>query len=292
MNTIDQPVITMEAARTVVDIAVAHARSIGVSVVVAVVDPAGNPVSFARMDASPLLSLDVASDKAWSAASFGQTTLWWAELMADEPGLAHLGKNNRLMPVPGGVPIASGGRVVGAVGVSGATGEQDHEIAEVAASSFGRTALTATGMEATIRSYFQACNSGDAAAVASHFTGDAVHYFPPGMYEGPFEGPATIGRKWAEAVATLGSVWTVDSFVGDPAAGVAVIEWTHFKTSSGTVLRGDEWYRFDPGSGLISEIRAYYASPQEKGLTRLELGGFDYTGRGYPMQSPIDREQT
>ncbi|MDH4118899.1 MAG: heme-binding protein, partial [Acidimicrobiia bacterium] len=44
----------MEAARTVVDIAVAHARSIGVSVVVAVVDPAGNPVSFTRMDASPL----------------------------------------------------------------------------------------------------------------------------------------------------------------------------------------------------------------------------------------------
>jgi hypothetical protein len=47
------------------------------------------------------------------------------------------------------------------------------------------------------------------------------------------------------------------------------------------VLRGDEWYRFDPDSGLISEIRAYYASPQAAGLDRLELGGFPYAERGY-----------
>jgi len=65
-----------------------------------------------------------------------------------------------------------------------------------------------------------------------------------------------------------------------------VIEWTHFKTKQGTVLRGDEWYVFDPGSGLIREIRAYYASPQDASLDRLELGGYDYAAHGYAAAPP------
>ena len=64
------------------------------------------------------------------------------------------------------------------------------------------------------------------------------------------------------------------------------IEWTHFKTKQGTVLRGDEWYLFDPDSGLISEIRAYYASPQDRSLDHLELGGYDYAAHGYATAPP------
>lgn len=289
MKATPKPVITMAAAIQVIDGAITEADHLGVAVVVSVVDPAGLPVAFTRMDGSPMLSLDVAADKAWTAASFGETTLWWSELLASEPGLAPLGANNRLMPVPGGVPLVVGGEMIGAVGVSGATGEQDHRIAEAGAGTLGLTTFTQAWMEATIRGYFEACNGGDPDAVAACFTPDAVHYFPPGMYEGPFQGAGTIGRKWAEAVATLGSVWTVDSFIGDAYAGVAVIEWTHFKTATGTVLRGDEWYRFDRVTGLISEIRAYYASPQDRDLSHLELGGFDYAGRGYPQRPPIDR---
>lgn len=289
MKAMPKPVITMAAAIEVIDGAITEADHLGVAVVVSVVDPAGLPVAFTRMDDSPMLSLDIAVDKAWTAASFGQTTLWWAELLASEPGLAPLGANNRLMPVPGGVPLVVDGGMIGAVGVSGATGEQDHRIAEAGAGTLGLTTFTQARMEAGIRSYFDACNSGDPDAVAACFTSDAVHYFPPGMYQGPFLGADTIGRRWSEAVQNLGSVWTVDSFIGDPYAGVAVIEWTHFKTATGTVLRGDEWYRFDRASGLISEIRAYYASPQDPGLGHLELGGFDYAGRGYPLQAPIDR---
>jgi hypothetical protein len=67
------------------------------------------------------------------------------------------------------------------------------------------------------------------------------------------------------------------------------MEWTHFKTFEGTVLRGDEWYVFDPASGLIREIRAYYASPQDPTLERLELGGFPYGERGYPAEPPFSR---
>lgn len=149
--------------------------------------------------------------------------------------------------------------------------------------------MTIDEMEDAVRSYFDACNTGDADLVARCFVPDGVHYFPPGMYGGPFVGAQTIGQRWAKAVEDLGSVWTVDSFIGDAERAIAVIEWTHFKTGVGTVLRGDEWYRFDPDTGLIREIRAYYASPQEPNLERLELGGFDYAGRGYPLVSPIDR---
>jgi uncharacterized protein GlcG (DUF336 family) len=110
----------------------------GVTIVVAVVDPGGHDVAFAAMDGSPLLSRDVARDKAWTAIAFGQPTTWWAEMIASQPGLAALGGNNRLMPVPGGVPLLvthegdRGEGIAGAVGVSGATEEQDEQIATAA----------------------------------------------------------------------------------------------------------------------------------------------------------------
>lgn len=149
--------------------------------------------------------------------------------------------------------------------------------------------LTKEGMERSIRTYFDACNEADVDKIKACFVPEGVHYFPPGMYRGPFRGADTIAERWVEAVATFGSVWTVDNLVADPAIGKAVIEWTHFKTFEDTILRGDEWYDFEPENGLIREIRAYYASPQDRGLQRLELGGFDYSGRGYALRAPISR---
>jgi methyltransferase len=145
----------------------------------------------------------------------------------------------------------------------------------------GQRAAKARRMEQAIRDYFDACNAGDAAAVAACFAPGAVHYFPPDMYDGPFRGGETIGAKWAWAVQTMGSHWTVDEIICDPDTDRAVIEWTHEKRKMDVVLRGDEWYRFDPGTGLITEIRAYYASPQAPGLARFELGGYPYAERGY-----------
>jgi uncharacterized protein GlcG (DUF336 family) len=236
------------------------------------------------MDAAPLLSVGVAADKAWTVAAFGKPTHWWAELISAEPALSALANGRRLMPVPGGVPVMHEGRMVGALGVSGGSSEQDRHIAERAARADSR--LTKEAMESAIRGYFAACNAADPAAIASYFTSEAVHYFPPGMYEGPFVGAETIATRWVEAVAELGSVWTVDRVMADPVSAQAVIEWTHFKTKAGKMLRGDEWYRFHPETGLITEIRAYYASPQAPQLDRLELGGFDYRGRGYPVEVP------
>ncbi len=146
----------------------------------------------------------------------------------------------------------------------------------------------AASMESVIRKYFEGCNEADEEKIASCFVPEAVHYFPPGMYDGPFRGAATIAAKWREAVAKLGSFWTSDQVIVDPFTNRAVIEWTHFRTKTGTVLRGDEWYVFDPGSGLIREIRAYYASPLDPSISRLELGGYEYATRGYPLSAPAN----
>jgi hypothetical protein len=153
---------------------------------------------------------------------------------------------------------------------------------------YERSGMTerARHMESLMRRYFDGCNAADVEAIVACFTPEAVHYFPPGMYDGPFRGARKIAEKWREAVARLGSYWTVDRIALDPVRYEAVMEWTHFKTKQGTVLRGVEWYRFDPRSGLIDEIRAYYASPQAEGMDRLELGGFDYDGRGYAAAPP------
>jgi methyltransferase len=140
--------------------------------------------------------------------------------------------------------------------------------------------------ESLIREYYDACNAADAERIAACFEPEAVHYFPSGMYEGPFVGAETIARRWCDAVATLGSYWAIVRIAVDPAHHVAVLEWTHYKTRNGTVLRGDEWVEFDPESGRIREIRAYYASPQPTDRSRLELGGFDYRGRGYSLEPP------
>jgi SnoaL-like domain len=153
------------------------------------------------------------------------------------------------------------------------------------------TELTTAHMEQLIHTYFDGCNEADAEKIAACFVPDGVHYFPPGMYGGPFVGATTIAERWVAAVANFGSMWTIDSVIADPATGRAVVEWSHFKTRQGTLLRGDEWYRFDQDTGLIREIRAYYASPQDKDLTALELGGFDYAGRGYATEAPFERTQ-
>lgn len=124
-----RPTVTLAAARTAADAALAEAQRLGIAVAVAVVDPGGHDVAFAAMDGSPLLSRDVARDKAWTAIAFGQPTTWWADLLEAEPGLAALGGNNRLMPVPGGIPLLVDGAIAGAVGVSGGTPDEDVQVA-------------------------------------------------------------------------------------------------------------------------------------------------------------------
>jgi methyltransferase len=141
-------------------------------------------------------------------------------------------------------------------------------------------------MTGRITRYYEGCNNADAKKIMDEFIPEAVHYFPPGMYGGAYRGAAAIAERWQAAVANFGSYWHIDTLTVNPDDNCAVLEWTHFKAKQGTMLRGIEWVDFDPATGLIIEIRAYYASPQSPGLKVLELEGFDYAGRGYPSAPP------
>ncbi|WP_417447287.1 nuclear transport factor 2 family protein [Kangiella sp.] len=138
--------------------------------------------------------------------------------------------------------------------------------------------------KAIIEKYFEGCNEANHDKMTSCFTPDAVHYFPAGLPDVPWRGADTIATKWIWCVETLGSQWTIENMVVSEDGKQAVIEWTHWKTSIGEALRGDEWYCFDEETGLITEIRAYYASPVDKAEPINKLVEFDYVGRGYNMQ--------
>lgn len=137
-----------------------------------------------------------------------------------------------------------------------------------------------------VRRYFAGCNDGDARKIASCLTDHATHYFPPGMYGGPWRGAELIAENWCSMVARIGSVWALEQVMISPDGSIGAAEWTHYKTVDGTVLRGDEWYVFDGKTGRIDEIRAYYASPQQLTGGRAELEGFDYATRGYSIRQP------
>lgn len=137
---------------------------------------------------------------------------------------------------------------------------------------------------ARIAAYFQACNEADAEKLTACFVPDAVHYFPPGM-GGPYVGREKIAEVWIKSVRENGSYWTIDRIVVDTSRREAAIEWTHFKSRWGDMLRGAEWYEFDD-SLLIREIRAYYAAPRAAGVKTHQLEGFPYQERGYPLSPP------
>jgi hypothetical protein len=149
---------------------------------------------------------------------------------------------------------------------------------------------SASGLEATIREYFDGCNQASIEKMMACFTEDANHYFPAGAPQGTFFGARKIAEGWVNAVKNLGSVWTIDRVIVDAAKLEAVIEWTHFKPKAGVYLRGDEWYVFNE-DGLIREIRAYYACPAAMdGVCNHEIGDFPYAGLGYPLTPPdVDR---
>jgi methyltransferase len=141
----------------------------------------------------------------------------------------------------------------------------------------------AARMEETIRTYIQACNDADATAIAACFGLDAVHYFPAGdPRRTKWLGAATIGGNFAKIVEQHGVCWTVDQLVIDVGRSAAVLEWTRFNRERDRLMRGVDWFVFDPQTLSILEIRPYTAAPMDSDLSRQELGGFDYAGRGYP----------
>jgi uncharacterized protein GlcG (DUF336 family) len=132
-----QQTLTYAGARTAVDAAAARAQALGVPTNIAVVDLSGGLLAFARLDGAPLLSGSIAQDKAYTVAAFnGVPTHAWFGLIEAEPALREgIVHRDRLVIFGGGVPVTVNGSLVGAVGVSGGTAEQDREIAEAGASA-------------------------------------------------------------------------------------------------------------------------------------------------------------
>jgi glc operon protein GlcG len=97
---------------------------------VAVVDPAGNLVYFEKVDGTQNASIEIAQRKAQAAAGFKRPTQAFAQGIANNPGLATL---PGVIASPGGVPVVVGGRIIGALGCSGGTGEQDAQACEAGA---------------------------------------------------------------------------------------------------------------------------------------------------------------
>ena len=129
--------ITLDKAQPIIAAAIEKAKEIGQPMNVAVVDAGANLTAFARMDGAWLGSIDIAINKAFTARAFDITT---RDLGSNsQPGNQFYGINasnhGRVMIFAGGVPLKANGQVVGAVGVSGGSGEQDQAVAEAAAAA-------------------------------------------------------------------------------------------------------------------------------------------------------------
>jgi glc operon protein GlcG len=121
--------INLDTAKKVTAPAVAEARKSQLTMVVAIVDTAGDLVYLERMDDTQVGSVDVAIGKARSAARFKRPTKAFQDaLAAGGEGLRILALQGAV-PVDGGVPLVIGGKIVGAIGVSGGTSAQDGQVA-------------------------------------------------------------------------------------------------------------------------------------------------------------------
>ena len=130
--------ITLTQARTIIAAAEKKAEEIGQPMNIAVVDAGGNLVAHVRMDNAWLGSIDISINKAFTARAFDIATKDLGE--NSQPGQQfygiHASNHNRIMIFSGGIPIKADGKVVGAIGVSGGSGMQDHSVAEAGAKAF------------------------------------------------------------------------------------------------------------------------------------------------------------
>ena len=127
--------ITADQAKTIAAAAIAEARKNQWTMAIAIVDPAGDLVYFEKMDHTQVGSVDVAQAKARASARFKRPT------KAFQDALAAGGEGWRILSlegavaVEGGLPLMSGGKIVGAIGASGGTSQQDGVTASAGAAT-------------------------------------------------------------------------------------------------------------------------------------------------------------
>ena len=130
--------MTLNDARRVIAAAEDEARKIGQPMNIAVADEGGNLVAHVRMDGAWIGSIDIAIKKAFTARAFDIATKDLAA-QAQSGGQffgIHASNDGKVMIFAGGIPLTRDGKVVGAIGVSGGSGDQDHAVAEAGAAAF------------------------------------------------------------------------------------------------------------------------------------------------------------
>lgn len=132
----DRKVLTLEGAKRILAAAEAEARKNSWTVAIAVVDEAGNLVAFQKLDDTQVGSIDIAIAKARTAARMKRPTKALEDAVAG--GRTVMLAVDGLMPLEGGVPVTVDGRIIGAVGVSGVTSQQDAQVAAAGAAAVGK----------------------------------------------------------------------------------------------------------------------------------------------------------
>ena len=123
---ISQKMVSCESAAKIAQGAVEKANELGIKINVAVTDSSGVLMAFLRMPGAFLHSIDISIDKAYTAASFGFPTSQWMSIIKDDPALREgIVQRERLVIFGGGVPIHIDGDLIGGVGVSGGSAEED-----------------------------------------------------------------------------------------------------------------------------------------------------------------------
>lgn len=130
--------VTLADARRVIAAAEEKAKQIKQPMNIAVVDAGGNLVSHVRMDDAWLGSIDISINKAFTSRAFDLSTKDLAQHSQSGGQFfgIHVSNHGRVMIFAGGIPLKRDGKVVGAIGVSGGSGEQDHSVAEAGAGAF------------------------------------------------------------------------------------------------------------------------------------------------------------
>ena len=129
------PSINIEMSKKVAAAAVAEARRAGFTMAIAIVDPAGDMIYFEKMDNTQAASVAIALDKARSSARFKRPTKAMQDILAaGGEGMRFLALQGAI-PVEGGIPIMMDGKIVGAIGASGGSAEQDGQTARAGAAA-------------------------------------------------------------------------------------------------------------------------------------------------------------
>ena len=138
--------LKLAQALTIIDAAIAEARKRNLARLgYAVLDAGGHVVAFKREDGATFLRFQIAYGKAWGALGMGFGTREMAERAAKQPAFVNAlaaVTEGRAVPSPGGVLIADGGEIVGAIGISGDTGDNDEACALAGIQAAGLTGIT------------------------------------------------------------------------------------------------------------------------------------------------------